>query len=133
MPRSRQVVSAPLPMVQDRSRSTVDRLIQAALTVLSREGLAATTVSAVAMEAGAANQEGLAPERWDGRSAAEIIDAVVREAVAGYRKHRKTLAALLEFAETHPEPVFRDTADELRRRSFAAMSALLLERKREIT
>lgn len=154
-------LGAALPIAQDRSRSTVDKLVQATERVLSRDGLEATTVAAVAIEAGmsvggvykrfpdkdallrivyarffenaaAGNAAALTAERWIDCTASQIIDALVRGAVHGHRQHRALLRALTLFCETHAESAFRKKAETLRQESFAATAALLLARKKEI-
>lgn len=159
--RTESPVGVALPIAQDRSRSTIDKLVRATETVLRRDGLEATTVAAVAAEAGlsvggvykrfpdkdallrivyarffetaaARNAAALAPDRWIGCSAAQIIDALVQGAVHGHRQHRALLRALFLFGETHAQAAFRKTAETLRQESFAAMSALLLARQKEI-
>src|SRR4051812_2134521 len=109
-----------LPITQDRSRATLDRLLDATEAVLKRDGLAGTTIAAVAEKAGMsvgvvykrfpdkdallrgvyerfftgsarANAAALQPERWVGHSAAAIIDALVAGMVRGYFEQRELL------------------------------------------
>ena len=161
-PRSSGANGNALPAKQQRSHETLDRLLAATEKVLSRDGLQATTVAAVAEEAGMsvgivykrfpdkdalmravyvrffersdeANAAALDPSRWTTHSAAQIIDALVGGMVRAYVMHEALLRSLIQFAESHADAAFRAQAEAMRRKTFDAIGTLLLQRPQEIT
>ncbi|MFL5489576.1 MAG: TetR/AcrR family transcriptional regulator [Gemmatimonadaceae bacterium] len=154
-------LSVALPLSQERSRATLDRLLDATEAVLKKEGLGATTIAAVAERAGVsvgavykrfpdkdallrgvyerfftrsaqANAAALQPERWASHSASGLIDSLVAGMVHGYFEQRDLLRALILLAETHPESRFREHAESLRKETFERIATLLLARRAEI-
>lgn len=150
-----------LPVAQDRSKATLNRLLDATEAVLKREGLQGTTIAAVAEKAGmsvgvvykrfpdkdallravyerfftrsaATNSAALDPARWADHSAAKIIDALVMGMVRAYTQHRDVLRALFLLAETHPESRFREHAEVLRKETFGQIQDLLMAHRSEI-
>jgi AcrR family transcriptional regulator len=75
----------------------------------------------------------LAPERWKGRPAADIVGAVVRRIVESRRAHRGLLRALSLYARSQPDPRFAEHAAALNRHVHQRVRALLLERREEIS
>jgi AcrR family transcriptional regulator len=146
---------------QERSRRTLDRLLDAAEQVLAEHGLEGATVPAIARQAGTsvgavyrrftdkdallravhdrffarvadANRSALDPARWAGVPARTVATAVVRGIVRGHREYRGLMRALLLFAETHPDPAFRRAAAERSGAAFDQLGGLLLARRGEL-
>ena len=126
---------------QARSRETLSRLLDAAEAVLSKEGLEAATVPAIAERARASvgsvyrrfpdkdamlravcerfldradamNTAALQAERYAGIPAAALARQIVHGVVAGYRVKAGMLRALQLFAAQHPDPAFRKRIEE---------------------
>jgi len=150
-----------LPVVQQRGRLTLERLLDAAEQMLDFVGLEGATVPAIAAAAGvsvgnvykrfpdkdsllravydrfftdalAANQFALDPEKWTGTPTIELLTTVVAEMVDGYRSRRSLIRALLLYAQTHPDSEFREHAEKLRLESLQLFEALLRGRRADI-
>jgi AcrR family transcriptional regulator len=150
-----------LPALQDRSVRTRDRLLDAAEALLSAGGPEAATVPAIAARGRVAvgsvyrrfpdkdavlravyerffersrgvNREMLSGGRWAGLPLPELVAALVRGMVRGYVQHRAMLAALLRYADTHPDERFRRHAEALREETFRLVATLLLARRGDI-
>lgn len=150
-----------LPVVQERGRMTLGRLLDAAEQMLEFAGLEGATVPAIAAAAGvsvgnvykrfsdkdsllravhdrffneivAANQFALDPEKWTGTPTIELLTTVVAEMVEGYRSRRSLIRALLLYAQTHSDSEFREHAEKLRLESFRLFEALLRGRRSDI-
>ena len=150
-----------LPVVQERGRLTLERLLDAAEQMLDFVGLEGATVPTIAAAAGvsvgnvykrfpdkdsllravydrfftdalAANQFALDPEKWTGTPTIELLTTVVAEMVDGYRSRRSLIRALLLYAQTHPDSEFRERAEQLRLESLQQFEALLKERRSDI-
>jgi AcrR family transcriptional regulator len=146
------------PARQERSRRTLERLLDAAEARLEEKGLDGATVPAIAARSGlsvgvvyrrfcdkdalmravyerffarsaASNREALDPRRWEGVATAQMVRTLVAGMVAGYRRHRGLLRALLLFAETHPDRRFSRRAEEFGRQGLRAIGRLLLTRR----
>ena len=142
------------PAPRIRGRATRERLLDAAETLLTRNGLEAATVPAIARRAGVSvgnvykrfpdkdalmgavyqrffartleqNLAALKPRRWADTPTEQMLCAIVTGIVAGYRDHRALLRALLLYAETHPAPDFRQGAELLRRETLARLESRL--------
>jgi AcrR family transcriptional regulator len=153
--------AAVLPATQARSRETVERLLDAAEHVLEERGLEATSVAAVAEQAGMSvgivykrfpdkdallravyerffvrsgesNAAALSSDAWTGQSAETIVDRLVAGMVHGYLQRPGLLRSLLLFAETHGDTTFRDRAEKLRASTFDGIERLLMERRDEM-
>jgi AcrR family transcriptional regulator len=149
------------PARQERSRRTLERLLDAAEGVLAEKGLDAATVPAIAGRSGLSvgvvyrrfpdkdaliravyerffarsresNREALDPGRWTGVETARMVRILVGGMAKGYRLHRGLLAALLAYAETQPDRRFRRRARELNEEAFGRIASLLLSRRREL-
>jgi len=149
------------PARQERSRRTLERLLDSAEALLARGGLDAATVPAIAARSGLSvgvvyrrfpdkdaliravydrffarsresNRAALEPSRWAGLPTARILRSLVEGMVAGYRLRRGLLAALLLYAETHPDKRFRRHAERLNREALDGIAALLLSRKNDL-
>jgi AcrR family transcriptional regulator len=139
---------------QERSRTTLARLLDAAEEALEAKGLAAATVPEIAARAGmsvgvvyrrfpdkdallrgvferffttatAQNRAALEPARWSGRGVTEIIHAIVTSMVTSYRQRRGLLSALVLYVEMHDDVRFRQSANELMNAASADIVALL--------
>ncbi len=150
-----RAVIRPRPVRQQRSRETLDRLLDAAEALLGEEGLVAATVPRIAARAGvsvgavyrrfpdkdaviravygrffaclAAQQN--APAVAGRRSRpllAEVVGAVVTGMVASYRRHRGILRALLLYTRTQRDPDFRRQADAINAMGLDSVERLLL-------
>jgi len=153
--------SQPRPARQERSRRTLERLLDSAEALLAAGGLDAATVPAIAARSGLSvgvvyrrfpdkdaliravyerffarsresNRAALEPSRWAGVPTARLLRSLVEGMVAGYRLRRGLLAALLLYAETHPDKRFRRRADQLNREALDGIAALLLSRKKDL-
>lgn len=150
-----------LPAVQARSQHTRDRLLDAAEALLAAGGLEAATVPGIARKARVAvgsvyrrfpdkdavlqsvyerfftrsvrtNREALAEDRWRHVALPEMVRSLLDGMVRGYNAHGALLAALMRYADAHPDPRFRAHAEELRSEAFAGIRRLLLSRRAEI-
>jgi AcrR family transcriptional regulator len=146
---------------QARSRATLHRFLRAALDLLAERRFEEATVAEIAararasvgafyarfpskesllayledrlFEEGRANWDAfLAPERWRGRPAADVVEAVVRHIVRKRRAHRGLLRALSLHARSRPGPRFEEHAGALSRHVHGRLRELLLERRSEI-
>ncbi|HTO88507.1 MAG TPA: TetR/AcrR family transcriptional regulator [Thermoanaerobaculia bacterium] len=153
--------SQPRPARQERSRRTLERLLDSAEALLAAGGLDTATVPAIAARSGLSvgvvyrrfpdkdaliravyerffarsresNRAALEPSRWAGVPTARLLRSLVEGMVAGYRLRRGLLAALLLYAETHPDKRFRRRADQLNREALDGIAALLLSRKKDL-
>jgi AcrR family transcriptional regulator len=149
------------PARQERSRRTLERLLDSAEALLREGGLDAATVPAIASRSELSvgvvyrrfpdkdaliravyerffarsregNRAALEPARWSGVPTAQILRSLIGGMVAGYRLRRGLLAALLFYAETHPDKRFRRHAEQLNREAFEGIAALLLSRKKDL-
>ena len=150
-----------LPVVQERGRLTLERLLDAAEQMLDFVGLEGATVPAIAAGAGvsvgnvykrfpdkdsllravyerfftealAANQFALDPEKWTGTPTIELVTTVVAEMVELYRSRKSLISALLLYAQTHPDSEFRERAEKLRLESLQLFETLLRGRRADI-
>jgi len=150
-----------LPVVQERGRHTLERLLDAAEQLLDFAGLEGATVPAIAAGAGvsvgtvykrfpdkdavlravyerffsdllAANQFALDPAKWVDTPTIELVTTVVAGMVEGYRSRQSLIRSLLLFAHTHTDSEFRERAEERRLESLKLFEALLRDRKEDI-
>jgi AcrR family transcriptional regulator len=160
-PRSRQGVDQPLPARQRRSENTTERLLQAAEDVLRDDGVDAATLRAIADRAGvsigivyrrfrdkdsvlravymrffarmgAANRRALASDALRNATTTQVITGVVRGIAEGYRRNRDLVRALVLYARTHSDPMFRKRAMKLNAGVYADIQRLLLGRRQGI-
>jgi AcrR family transcriptional regulator len=149
------------PTRQTRSALTVQRLIEAATTVLARDGYDAATIPKIAKMAGVGvgtvyvrfadkdallrtvymdffmkarpyNNQLLAELDSSISSLPDLIRAIVKNLVESYRTRRRLLRALLLYAETHDDPKFKKRALKVNKDVFSAVASMLLDRKRQI-
>ena len=150
-----------LPVVQERGRQTLERLLDAAEQMLDYVGLEGATVPAIAAGAGvsvgtvykrfpdkdavlravherfyndllAANQFALDPAKWVDTPTIELVTTLVAGMVEGYRSRSSLIRALLLYAETHTDSEFREHAEERRLETLQPLEALLRDRKADI-
>jgi AcrR family transcriptional regulator len=150
-----------LPIVQERGRNSVERLLAAAEQTLESAGLEAATVPAIAVRASmsvgnvykrfpdkdslfravydrffsdafAANEFALDPAKWEGISTGEVVSTLVTGMIEGYRSRRSLIRALLLYAQTHPDAEFRLHAEQLRLQSLELFERLLRDRRADI-
>ena len=146
---------------QARSRATFDRLMTAAAELLAERRFEEATVAELVrrarssvgafyarfeskealldelhvrlFEVGRASwAEFLASPRWKDASAGAIVDAVVGRLVDRRRERHGLLRALALYARSRPESSFARRGAELNRKLTERLTALLLERRREI-
>lgn len=146
---------------QARSRATLDRFLEAAVTLLAERSFEEAPVAEIArrarasvgafyarfadkdalmtyvnerlFEGGRASWDALlASERWRGRGAAAIVGEVVATIVRKRRAHKGLLRALALYARSRPAPGFLEHAVTLNRHVQQRLSALLLERRHEL-
>jgi AcrR family transcriptional regulator len=154
-------VDQALPARQQRSQMTTERLLGAAESLLRERGVDAATLRAIAERAGvsvgivyrrfrdkdtvlravytrffagidAANRRALASDGLRGATTLQILTAVVTGIGEGYRRHRTLVRALVLYARSHPDPVFRKRAMALNAAAYRRVHRLLLGRRREI-
>ncbi|MFL6538102.1 MAG: TetR/AcrR family transcriptional regulator [Chthoniobacterales bacterium] len=150
-----------LPVRQERSSRTVDRLLDATVKVLDEQGIEKTTIPRIARRAGLSpgtvyrrfqNKDALLREvclrmlEQNYRNAmqaftaapckelplAQIVRAMIRMTLEGQRKHRGLLRALLLFTLQHPNAAFVRRSAELQRKTFDEVARMLLHKRREI-
>ena len=149
------------PPQQARSRATLHRFLEAAVELLGDRQFDEASVAEIARRARSSVgafyarfpdkdalltyindrlfEEGrglwdefLAPERWQGRPAAEIVGAVVSRLVERRRTNRGLLRALSLYARSRPEPRFTAHARAMNRHVHDKLAELLLARRHEI-
>ena len=149
------------PPQQARSRETLDRLMAAAEAVLGAEGLEGTTVPGIAAAAGLSvgavyrrftdkdallravyesffvraaqlNRASLLSLGWSGAGLEETVKQTVGTMVWNAWERRMLLRALLTYAVSHPDPVFRREARTVAAASLAGAEAILLRHRDEI-
>ena len=149
------------PPQQARSRATLHRFLESALELLGERRFEEASVAEIARRAKASVgafyarfpdkeallgylndrlfEEGerlwdefLAPERWQGRSAAELVEAVVGRLVERRRANRGLLRALTLYARSSPGPRFTAHARAMNRHVHRKLAELLLARRDEI-
>jgi AcrR family transcriptional regulator len=132
----------------------MERLLAATIAVIEDKGLAGVTVPEIAAAAGvaagsvyrrftdkdaliraaflrlleqsqAANQSGLAPERFAGLTLEQALHLLARALVRQYRSHPRLLKALDQFLDTQSHPEFRDRAGRLIAANAARLVAVL--------
>ena len=147
------------PPRQARSQQTLDRLLDAAVALVSEKGFDDTPVAEIARradssvgafynrfpdkdallnalnerflaEAIATADDALDPARWEAASVDEIANAVVRFLVEIHREQRGLLRAFSTRMRVDPE--FQARRDRLARHVAAGLSALLLAHRAEI-
>ena len=150
-----------LPTVQERGRSSLERLLAAAEQTLESAGLEGATVPAIAARAGmsvgnvykrfpdkdslfravydrlfsdafAANEFALDPAKWEGIPTSEVLSTLVTGMIEGYRSRRALIRALLLYAQTHPDGEFRSHAEQIRVQSLELFERLLRDRRADI-
>jgi AcrR family transcriptional regulator len=147
----------PLPTRQRRSAETTERLLQAAEDVLRDDGVDAATLRAIADRAdvsigivyrrfrdkdsvlravymrffariSVANRRTLMSDRLRSATTTQVFTAIVRGIAEGYRRNRDLVRALVLYARTHPDPMFRRRAMTNNAAAYADIRRLLLER-----
>lgn len=148
------------PPQQARSQETLDRLLDAADAVLAEKSFSEATLAEIVERAGltvgafyrrfpdkdallhhfddiffaeleATVETLLAPERWAGASAADIIITMTAEATALYRTRRGLLRSL--FLRARGDKVIQESARRVNARFIAALETLLLPRRAELS
>lgn len=144
---------------QARSQQTLDRILDAAETLVSEKGFEDTPVAEVVRRAGssvgafytrfrdkdallhalydryleqaiATTDDALDPERWQGASIPELLTAVVRFLVQVFRERRGLVRAFV--VRNHVDPEFRAREARLSHYVNERLSRLLLDRVGEI-
>jgi AcrR family transcriptional regulator len=147
------------PPRQARSQETLDRILDAAETLVAQKGFEDTPISEIVRRADSSvgafyarfhDKEGLlhalyeryyeeavattdatlAPDRWEGAETSELIEAVIPFLVSIFRERRGLMRAFVVRNHTHPE--FQARQQRLSHYVIARLSALLLERRGEI-
>src|SRR5581483_5380632 len=145
----------PRPAVQERSRATLERILDAAEAVLAEDGLDAATVPRIAARAGAS--VGAVYRRFPDKDAVlravygrffaramaqqcaalaqaprlpeslpELAGLLIGSLVGAYRLKRGILRALVQYARTHHDPEFRRQADQMNAHNLRQAEELLL-------
>jgi AcrR family transcriptional regulator len=148
------------PPRQARSQETLDRILDAAEALVAEKGFEDTPVAEVVRradssvgafytrfrdkqgllhalyeryydEAVATTDAALDPARWRGASLASLIEAVVRFLVEIFRERQGLMRAFVVRNHTHPE--FQARQERLSHYVIARLSALVLERRGELS
>jgi len=143
--------------MQRRSQETLDRLLDAAEHLLGEGGPDGATLRAIAEQAGvsvgivyrrfpdkdtvlraaymrfferalATNEAAFVSAHWEKLSASEIARRFTEGMVAGMRRHRTLLRALLLYARTHEDAEFRRRAETMNEATYRWLTTLLLSR-----
>lgn len=144
------------PPQQTRSQETLDRLLDAAESVLEEKSFTEATLAEIVERAGVTvgafyrrfpdkdallhlldqrffeelyvlADEVLAPERWAGGSVSDIIHAVARQASDLYRQRRGLLRSL--FLRARVDPVIQDSARRVNAHFLDRLQAVLAPRR----
>ena len=147
------------PPQQARSQETLERLLDAAETLVAEKGFADTPVAEIARRAGssvgafyarfpdkdallhalyeryyeqaiATADAALEPARWEGARIPEILASVVRFLVSIYREQNGLIRAFV--VRNHTDAAFQARRQRLSHYVSERLSALLLERRAEI-
>ena len=147
------------PPRQARSQETLDRILDAAETLVAEKGFEDTPVSEIVLRAGSSvgafyarfhDKEGLlhalyeryydeavataeaalAPARWEGARVAELIPVVIRFLVSIFRERRGLMRAFVVRNHTHPE--FQARQQRLSHHVIARLCTLVLAREGEL-
>ena len=145
---------------QARSRETLERFLSAAEELFARKGIAATTVAEIAEAAGSSvgafytrfrDKDGFlsvfyerffaqgreelqthfAAERWEGKSAGELIRYLVDLRISQYRARKALVHSVVMHVRSHPEPEFRRLAGKYAGESIGQIHDLLVARARQ--
>jgi AcrR family transcriptional regulator len=148
------------PPRQARSQETLDRILDAAEALVAEKGFEDTPISEIVRRADSSvgafyarfhDKEGLlhalyeryyeeavattdatlAPDRWQGAETSELIEAVIPFLVSIFRERRGLMRAFVMRNHTHPE--FQARQQRLSHYVIARLSALLLERRDELS
>jgi AcrR family transcriptional regulator len=148
------------PPRQARSQETLDRILDAAETLVAEKGFEDSPIAEIVQRAGSSvgafyarfhDKEGLlhalyerhyeeavattdatlAPERWQGADAVELVEAVIPFLVSIFRERRGLMRAFVVRNHTHPE--FQARQQRLSHYVIARLSALLLQRREQIS
>jgi AcrR family transcriptional regulator len=148
------------PPRQARSQETLERILDAAEILVAEKGFEDSPVAEIVQRAGSSvgafyarfhDKEGLlhalyeryyeeavattdatlAPERWEDAGAAELIEAVIPFLVSIFRERRGLMRAFVVRNHTHPE--FQARQQRLSHYVVARLSALLLERREQLS
>lgn len=149
------------PALQERSRDTLHRLLQACTEVLEKEGLEAATIPRIARKAGVAagsvyrrfpdkdallqetfaqlfeaagahNVQQLTPDRLPAANLQAMARILVRSVIMGYRTRPGLVRSMIRYLHQKPDAAFKRRAEELQRRTFDQMCSLLLAFRKEI-
>jgi AcrR family transcriptional regulator len=153
---------APLPAKQERSRKSLERLLDAAEEVLRAHGLEGATVPRIASKAGLSpgaiyrrfpdkdalmrevvlryhgriaekSRENLGrAELWQGTSLRQKAYMVILSTIATHKLHARLLRPLYQIAQRHPDFAFRRRAFQLEMGNFRQVVKLFLQHRDEI-
>ena len=150
-----------MPAVQERGLQAVERLLNAAESILESRGIEAATVPAIAARAGmsvgnvykrfpdkdsllravydrffaeslAANEFALDPAKWKDIPTTEVLSTLVTGMIEGYRSRRALIRALLLYAQTHGDAEFRAHAEEMRLETLGLFERLLRDHRADL-
>ncbi len=148
------------PPRQARSQETLDRILDAAEALVAEKGFEDSPVAEIVQraessvgafyarfrdkegllhalyeryydEAVATTDATLAPGRWEGAEASELIEAVIPFLVSIFRERRGLMRAFVVRNHTHPE--FQARQQRLSHYVIARLSALLLARREQLS
>jgi len=155
------MTNAALPARQARSRESVERLVQATVSILDKEGLAGATIPRIAARAGLAagtvyrrfpdkdallrevclrlvEQNGrvqdawLNPDRWRKSTLKELCQSLVAMLLKSHAEHHRLILSLGLFATQDSDAGFVKKIHRLQQESLKRLAQLLLTRRQEI-
>jgi AcrR family transcriptional regulator len=155
-------VIPPNPAKQARSKKSLDLLLNATEAVLSEKGLDGATVPAIARRAGVSvgvvyqrfpdkdallratyervfarlrghNRSQLANPALADFPLKSILIGAVYGAIAGHRKHKGLLKALMIYAMTHHDPAFRRRVKRINQEALGTLKTLIRNRRDEVS
>jgi AcrR family transcriptional regulator len=150
-----------LPACQARSRESVERLVQATVSILNQDGLEGATIPRIAARAGLAagtvyrrfpdkdallrevclrlvQQNGqaqdtwLSPERWRGSTLGELCQSLVAMVLKTHAEHHRLILSLGLFATQDADAAFVKKIHREQQRSLRHLAELLLTRREDI-
>jgi AcrR family transcriptional regulator len=150
-----------LPARQGRSRESVERLVQATIGILNKDGLEGATIPRIAARAGLAagtvyrrfpdkdallrevclrlvEQNALAqdtwlsPERWPDSTLRELCQSLVARVIRTHAEHHRLILSLGLFATQDGDAAFVKKIHRMQQRSLQRLAELLLTRRQDI-
>jgi AcrR family transcriptional regulator len=150
-----------LPARQGRSRESLERLVQATVGILNKDGLEGATIPRIAARAGLAagtvyrrfpdkdallrevclrlveqnaqaQDTWLSPERWQASTLRELCHSLVARVIKTHAAHHRLILSLGLFATQDADAGFVKKIHRMQQRSLQRLADLLLTRRQDI-